>query len=148
MGSSSDVVLLRSHRCKQPPRFLSFLWPKHPPLLFPQERDAFTEITQTKFGILSPFKDRFHDIGCKLGQLKESADVASVDLIISSDVFEIPVLTGLELVLPPIRFSQRRDQRHVEGFVLRLFIAGLVVFGQDHLPTVEPSATSPERRTL
>jgi hypothetical protein len=40
--------------------------------------------------------------------------------------------------LPPIRFSQRRDQRHVEGFVLRLLIAGLVAFGQDHLPTVEP----------
>jgi len=114
---------------------------KHPTLLFPQERDAFTKITQAKFGILSPLEDRFHDIGGKRGQLKDSADVASVDLISSSDVFEIPVLTGFELVLPPIRFSQRRDQRHVEGFVLRLFIAGLVTFGQDHLPTVEPPSS-------
>jgi len=45
------------------------LWPKHPPVLFPQERDAFTKITQTKLGILTSFKDRFHDIGCKRGQL-------------------------------------------------------------------------------
>jgi hypothetical protein len=39
------------------------LLPKHPPLHFPQDGDAFPKITQTKFGILTTFENRFNDIG-------------------------------------------------------------------------------------
>jgi|GEM_PF-5292653 len=68
------------------------LLPKHPPLHFPQDGDAFSRITQTKLGILTNFENRFNDIGSKRGPLKDSADVASVDLIGLSNVFETLVL--------------------------------------------------------
>ena len=68
-----DAITIMAFTCtKVPPpilqgavlAFFRFLFTdgKYLPLLFPQDRDAFSKITQTKFGVLTTFKNRFNDI--------------------------------------------------------------------------------------
>jgi hypothetical protein len=53
----------RSLTCTlNPSSFRRQLLTKHPPLLFPQDRDAFSKITQAELRIRTTFENRFNDI--------------------------------------------------------------------------------------
>ena len=109
-------------------------------MLAPQQRNPFSQLTQTQTFAIVASQQRFHQVGCQRGQLQEPADVGAINLIGIGQFSNRRVLARLQFLLPLPAAGQRNDQR----MVVRLgFLILTLASGKNHLSPI--SSAKPHR---